>query len=164
MILTTLFLLYLYFSHTLALFDTWNLWYNRFLHLIAWIIQEDIQGSRHRYCFFTLGMHVFIMSLNTVFFYNILCNSLCSFSKWGPATRTKSLVNSRQSLPDPEPSAPPGGFRVKVSNPFIADGAKEMVVTAMKDGTISSATSVVRKFERETCLHVLRGPNGQGVQ
>ena len=56
-----------------------------------------------------------------------------------------------ESLPDPEPSAPPGGFRVKVSNPFIADGAKEMVVTAIEDRTISSATSVVRKFEQEIC-------------
>ena len=57
--------------------------------------------------------------------------------------------NVLESLPDPEPSAPPGGFRVRVSKPFIADGAKEMVVRAIEDDTISSATSVVRKFELE---------------
>ena len=54
-----------------------------------------------------------------------------------------------ESLPDLEPKAPPGGFRVQVSKPFIADGAKEMVIRAIEDATISSATSVVREFERE---------------
>ena len=56
-----------------------------------------------------------------------------------------------ECLPDPEPKAPPGGFRVQVSKPFIADGAKEMVIRAIEDGTLSSATSVVREFERELC-------------
>ena len=54
-------------------------------------------------------------------------------------------------LPDPEPRAPSGGFRVQVSKPFIADGAKEKVVRAIEEGTLSSATSVIREFERELC-------------
>ena len=54
-----------------------------------------------------------------------------------------------ESLPDLEPKKPLEGFRVQVSKPFIADGAKEMVVRAIEDGAISSATSVVREFERE---------------
>lgn len=57
----------------------------------------------------------------------------------------------RERLPDPEPNPPPGGFIVHVSQPFIAEGAKERVVKAIDDGLISSATSVVREFEQELC-------------
>ena len=57
----------------------------------------------------------------------------------------------RERLPDPEPNPPPGGFTVRSSQPFIAEGAKERVVKAIDDGLISSATSVVREFEQELC-------------
>jgi perosamine synthetase len=54
-------------------------------------------------------------------------------------------------LPDPEPTAPLGGFTVRVARPFIADGAKERVAKAIDDGLISSATSVVSELEAELC-------------
>lgn len=52
------------------------------------------------------------------------------------------------NLPDPEPSLT-GPSILQVSYPFIPPGAKEMVVKAIEDGKISSATSVVRDFEAE---------------
>ena len=55
----------------------------------------------------------------------------------------------RQRLPHPEPTPPTGGYTVHVSQPFIADGAKERVAKAIEDGLISSATSVVSELERE---------------
>ena len=60
-------------------------------------------------------------------------------------------VEIRRRLPDPEPTPPTGGFTVHVSQPFIADGAKERVAKAIEDGLISSATSVVSELEQELC-------------
>ena len=57
----------------------------------------------------------------------------------------------RKSLPDPEPAPPSEGYVVRVSRPFIADGAKEKVADAIECGIISSATTVVQELEQELC-------------
>lgn len=54
----------------------------------------------------------------------------------------------RDRLPDPEPTLPSVGY-VHVSQPFIADGAKEKVAKAIENGLVSSGTADVREFERE---------------
>ena len=66
------------------------------------------------------------------------------------ADRIRCLpANIRDKAPDPEPSPPDGGFTTPVSYPFVAPGAKERVMKAISEGTISSATKVVREFEDE---------------
>ena len=55
----------------------------------------------------------------------------------------------RELIPDPEPKPPRDGFLVHVSRPFIAEGAEEKIVKAIRDGLVSSATPVVREFEQE---------------
>ena len=59
----------------------------------------------------------------------------------------------RDKLPDAEPQPPKDGFRIQVSNPFIPPGAKERIVKAVDEGTISSATKVVEEFEDELRRH-----------
>ena len=51
-------------------------------------------------------------------------------------------------IPEPEPRTD-AGFRIPVSYPYIPPGAKERVIKAIEEATISSATSVVREFEEE---------------
>lgn len=59
----------------------------------------------------------------------------------------------KDKMPDAEPRPPNDGFRIQVSQPFIPQGAKERVLKAIDEGTISSATKVVDEFEDELRRH-----------
>ena len=57
----------------------------------------------------------------------------------------------QEMLPDPEPTPPNGKFLLQVSYPYIPREAKEEVLKAIDEGTISSATKIVEKLEEELC-------------
>lgn len=59
----------------------------------------------------------------------------------------------QESLPDSEPRPPNGKFLLQVSYPYIPKGAKEEVVKAIEEGTISSATKIVEELEDELCKY-----------
>lgn len=56
-----------------------------------------------------------------------------------------------EMLPESEPRPPNDKFLFQVSYPFIPKGAKEEVVKAIDEGTISSATKIIEKLEDELC-------------
>ena len=58
-----------------------------------------------------------------------------------------------EMLPDPEPRPASGKFLLQVSYPYIPKGAKEEVLKAIEEGTISSATKVVNELEDELCKY-----------
>lgn len=59
----------------------------------------------------------------------------------------------QEMLPDSEPTPPNGKFLLQVSYPYIPKEAKEEVVKAIDEGTISSATKIVEKLEDELCKY-----------
>jgi len=59
----------------------------------------------------------------------------------------------QEILPESEPRPPNGKFLLQVSNPYIPKGAKEEVVRAIEEGTISSATKIVDELEDELCKY-----------
>ena len=70
--------------------------------------------------------------------------------KYNSQTRALSPKQS-QALPDPEPRKPEQGWRLPVSRPFIAAGAKEGVAKAIETLEISSAAKPVKDLEAELC-------------
>ena len=54
-------------------------------------------------------------------------------------------------LPESEPKPPNGKFSLQVSYPYIPQGAKEEVLKAIEEGTISSATKIVDELEENLC-------------
>ena len=59
----------------------------------------------------------------------------------------------REMLPGSEPTPPNGKFLLQVSYPYIPKEAKEAVLKAIDEGTISSATKVVEELEVELCKY-----------
>ncbi len=59
----------------------------------------------------------------------------------------------KEKIPDAEPRRSSNGFRIQVSKPFIPQGAKERILRAIDQETISSATTVVEEFEDELRRH-----------
>ena len=55
----------------------------------------------------------------------------------------------RQSLPFPEPERPAMGWTFPVAKPYISQNAEEFVVTAIRRGSISSATQPIQDFQDE---------------
>ena len=54
-----------------------------------------------------------------------------------------------EMLPEPEPRPSNGKFLLQVSYPYIPKGAKQEVLKAIEEGTISSATKIVDELEDE---------------
>lgn len=57
----------------------------------------------------------------------------------------------RDIIPPQEPQKPSNGYKIPVSFPYISPKAKERVIQAIEEATISSATSVVGELEESIC-------------